>query len=500
MDLIQELSFILSNNKPTEFDAYIPPHSKLRQLYELVTLGKVQNDEEAANVIYESSRSDKRYLMLKRNLVQKLSDMVYLYPYTDSEEAAYATIQFQLEKELTIAEKLLLQNVYHNPSKIIAKVEQTAEKYFFIDMQVLAAKSFRSVYALKGFPKETQAYDEKVSRLMQYQHYYNASRGMWEKLYSQTKFVLSKTAGIIQEANAAATQIRAWLAVYENPFMRLYFLQIKILSAYQNDQQAEVLQYIQALEAHVQAYPFIKDRILSLSIPYYYARYYRDTKNLKRAEESVFDCYALCDYRAFNKFQIQELYFDILIKMEAYTQALELLNEVVTVAQFEFLNPYDQSAWALREAFIYFIFYQQNDEEALAKLRIFGQAKSLHVFLEQSKKSVKDKYGYNINLLIARVILFKINGLSDVDNEGNNMKVYAHRYLKAYKNTRTGIFFTYLSKVASRGFDAEELQIWGEKLEKKLQALGNETYAVHEIIPYPKLWKLLIDIQKKPLD
>ena len=240
MDLINEFAYILSKNKPDEFNSVLPANSKIRKLYHLIISGEVKNDEEASKLIYNSTKADKKYLMLKRNLVQKLSELVYLHNYEAVDKDNYMNIHFQVEKELLIAEKLLLKNVYHNPTKIITKVEQTAEKYFFIDIQVSAARKFRSVYSLKGFPKETQAYDEKVKKLVKFQNYYNASRGMWEKLYSKTKYTPSRTNDIIKECQEAIQTIREWLKLYSSPFIKIYYYKIAILLNHQLNNQQQI--------------------------------------------------------------------------------------------------------------------------------------------------------------------------------------------------------------------------------------------------------------------
>ncbi|MBI9068415.1 MAG: hypothetical protein JEZ09_14060 [Salinivirgaceae bacterium] len=497
MDLINEFAYILSKNKPTDFNTVLPVNSKIRRLYDLVVSNKAKNDTEASKLIYDSTKADKKYLMLKRNLVQKLSDLVYLQNYQETENENYMTIHFQVEKELLIVEKLLLKNVYHNPTKIITKVEQTAEKFFFIDIQVAAARKFRSVYSLKGFPKETVAYDEKVKQLTKYQNYYSASRGMWEKLYSKTKYSIAKTNEIVREALEYSQNISKWLKDYDSPFIRLYYHQINILLYHQLNQQPKVLEHITKTEKLITDFPFIDTKALQLDINYYFARYFRDTHQIELAEQNLTKCLEKSDYRAFDKFLIQELNFDIKIKQKQYTEAANILNEVVNTPQFQFLDANDKSAWVIREAFIFFLLHMENNQELINKLSIFGDEKSLHYFLEKANKSTKDKFGYNINLLIIRVLLFKIYKQTDIDNEGNNLSIYYHRYLKKLNSKRTVAFFRHLGKSASQDFDYNELIIRKEKFLNRLKEINDPNYDVFEIIPYEKFWELLIQLSEK---
>jgi hypothetical protein len=496
MDLINEFAYILSKNTPNDFDTALPVNSKVRTLYELVTSGKAKNDKEAAKIIYDSSKVDKKYLMLKRNLVQKLSDLVYLQSYEETDDENYMTIHFQVEKELLIAEKLLLQNVYHNPTKIISKVEQTAEKYFFIDIQVMAARKFRSVFALKGFPKETESYDEKVKQLVKYQNYYNASRGMWEKIYSKTKYTVAKTDKIINEAAGYIKKIEQWLKKYNSPFIKGYLFQIQILYYHQQNQHENIWLTIQEIIDLVTEYPFIDNKAMRLDLNYYMARYFRDIKHIDKAEQHTQACLNLSDYRAFNRFLIQELNFDLQIKKENYTEALKVLNEIKSTPQYQFLDPYDQSAWTLREGFLFIALKVENDHKLIINIPILGQEKALSNFLVATKKSIKGKYGYNIMLLLVRVLLFKIFDQQEIDNEGNNLLIYYHRYLKEINSQRTVAFFRHLGKSAAQGFDIEEMEIRKTKFHNRLQEINCPYYDAYEIIPYERFWDMVMELAK----
>ncbi len=496
MDLINEFAFILSKNKPAEFNAALPANSKIRKLYDLIISKQVKNDDEASKTIYNSTKADKKYLMLKRNLVQKLSELVYLHNYEEVETDNYMNIHFQVEKELLIAEKLLLKNVYHNPTKIIAKVEQTAEKYYFIDIQVSAARKFRSVFSLKGFPKETAEYDEKVKRLTKFQNYYTDARGMWEKLYSKTKYTSSVSEAVINDCTEALDKIGSWLKFYDSPFMKLYFYKIGILLNHQKNNQNQILKYLKQISQLISDYPFINTKSLQLDINYYYARYYRDTKQIEQAQKQIETCLEISDYRAFDKFLIQELSFDIQLKKGDYLQAGKIITEVLSVPQYQFLNNYDKAAWVIREAYIFFIYKALGKNEEIALLPLFSKPKSLHYFLEKSKKWSKDKYGYNVALLIIRVLLYKINELEDVESEGSNMLVYYHRYLKPIQ-TRTSIFFYQLAKAILQSCTEDVLLNRQQKLLNQFHELNESSYDSFEMIPYETFWELIMSFYLK---
>jgi len=486
MDLINEFGFILSKQQQSEFDTLIPAKSKLAQLYNLIISGKVQNDEQAAKIIYNSDKSDKKYLMLKRNLVNKLSDLIFLQNYYESNEENYKTIKFQVEKELVIAEKLLSRNVYHNPNKIIKKVEQTAQKYYLIDTQVAACRLFRTVYSLKGFPTETIKYDSKLRELTKYQQFVSEAYGMWEKLYALTKYSRANTNELYLQALSYTHTIKNWINEYTNPFLLLNLYRIELIGFNQSNNYKSFFDSNTKLEKLAIEFPFINSKSLQLEINYNYATYYRNTNQLKESKKHINKCLNLSDYRAFDKFLIQELNWDINLKSSEFDKAAIILNEVFTVPQYQLLDPLDKSAWAIREAYLYYIFYiQQNQTFSLPN---FGKSLDIEAFLKRTKKSSKDKVGYNINLLIIRLLLFKISNNKEIDKEGNNLKIYFHRYLKELNSKRTLLFFKQLSKIASSGFFLNELDENSKILILKTQ----KTFDTLEWIPYDLLWEYII--------
>jgi hypothetical protein len=484
MELIKELHFVLTQQQAAVLEKIIPASSKLRLLYQLIVDHEVNNDEEAALRIYNSSRIDKKYLMLKRSLVHKLSDLVFKLSGSDSLLSNYETIRLIVAKELLIAEKMLNENVYHNPSKIIAKAEQLANQYFLIDLQLEAAIKLRSVYALKGYPAETALYQDKVNHLQVINQQLTDAKGFWDIIYSKTKFSNAKTQTLFVEAQSYHAKIEGWLKNNFNPYLKLYAIRIGLIANHQNNNFNSVFHLLTNYQLLLENYPFLAGKQTVLDLHHQFALYYRNVKQLEQALDQVNKCLQLSLYQAFNRFLIQEIHFDILLKMEAYHEALLLLNEVMLQAQFPFLDPYDKSVWALREAYLYFIFYATHKESPIQQLTNFAHGIDINRFLDQTKKSAKDKYGHNISLQ-----LLLIKDPKRIEYEGNNLMVYFHRYMKALPDQRTLLFFKSLSKLAAQGFLPEQVKQTEENLLKELHQLDTH-YDTNELIPYPVFWQL----------
>jgi len=491
MDLINEFHYFLSHKPNTDLEKAVPPGSKMRKLFDLIITHQVNNDDQAAKLIYNTTRADKRYLMLKRNLVQKLSELVFHTTRTEEFGSNYETIRFLVNKELLIAEKLLTENVYHNPVKIISKVEQIAEMYYLIDIQLEAALKFRSVYALKGFPDETMIYDEKVKKLLHFQEIHVRSQGYRELLYSKTKFFLGQNVEVYSQAIEFSNKIADWLTEYDSPFLRLNYFRILLIAYQQNNQQHEIGDVLNLFEELINRFEYLRSKQILLEYHYQVALHLRNTGQLNQALSHVKTCLELSDYGAFNRFLVQALHLDIYVKLEETDSAIAILSEVTSIPQFQFLDAYDKSAWAIREAYLFFLSYASGNSSAIKKLPNFNEDFDLNQFLERTKKSGKDKYGYNIMMLLIRLPLLAIKDAKRVEYEGSNLMIYYHRYLKEFGSKRTHLFFRTVSKLASQGFSDAQLAEKEAAFLSELASFKDISYDPVELIPYERFWVLM---------
>lgn len=493
MDLINELSYLVSRNKNNDLNSFLPPESKIRKLYDLIIADQNISNEEAARLIYSSSKSAKKYLMLKRNLVKKLSDMVFLQENKQPENDNYQTIEFQEEKKLIIAKKLLYHNVYHNPYKIISKIITRASKHYLIDLEVNATQLLRTIYALKGFPNETIQCHNRLNELIPLQDIMIKSKGMWELLCASTKYTNAQTSQTLGNCQKYTTQIQQYLKQYDSPFLKLHLCFIKILEYKQCNLYPPLLEQIQELDLLLKEHPSLKINKHKLKLNYEYAHYYYSTKQLDTAEKYIVSCLSLCDYRAFDKFEIQILHFNIAFKMNKRSTAKHIIQEVYATKQFELLNNKDKAIWAINQMYLT-ISTAKNWQNNTPELQLSNE-----FFAKQTKAITTDKYGYNIILQITKLVLALFKNKASYDNLGNNMLTYYHRYLRDIHCLRTQNFFHLLSKAAVSDFNQKKTEEFKTQFDHQVKTLRLYYFSSYEILPYEVLWKLIIQLSQPNL-
>jgi len=484
MDLIKELGYLMEVGKPKSFHEFIPKDSKMDQLYRAIQQGKVSNDEEAARTIYDSSSKDKKYLMLKSNLIKKLSELVLLSEHTESKKKNFVKNKFHLLQQLTLAEKMLFQSVYFNAEKITLKVLAEAEKISLSEVKIKCYQLLRRINSLKGNMVEAKRYHQKLVSLVQNWVIENESQGRVEILLSQTKYSRAHASVVVKEADAYIEELNTWRSIYSDPFIHLNYYRTHLIRLFQMNDWQGFREEMAQLEALLKMNPFLETIILRQEINLHQIRYNICRRNLSDAGLLTRSTLKLTDYRAYNKFQFQAEHVDILIKCKAYSKSLKILNEVWNTPEFEKLDKAELGIWEIKKAFLMVIYELTGTKNQLKK------DFNLQDFYVRCAPINKDKLGYNLQFLCVRLLLVWLLDKGDVDNEGHNLKIYYQRYLKDSALERTRFFFQRLSRISRNYFNPERCRSNVYDFYEQLRPM-NDTYDYCELVPYDHLMDMI---------
>lgn len=486
MELLSELIYILNRNSAGSPGDILPKGSKARKLFNIISKSKALSDEDAAKIIYKGSYKDKKYLMLKRNLVRSLSEFVFEVNTFDKEQMNYHKFIFSAKKELMTAEKLLNLNVYHNAEKMILRVKAFAEKFQILEIQITSVKLLRTLYTLKGSSKEVEFYNAELTKLNTFFIYELEATGNLNILESKLKYTIGKYKEIAEEAYQYLLKIREWQKASSNPTLNLICLKIGLICSYHSNDTEEWLLTLLKLDDLIDLYPIFKTDSHKLYMNVEWAKYYRTTANIREASKYIDKALEQSEYAAFNKFEVQALNFDIKIKDENYEQAGKILKEVKKCHQFYLLEAPDKAAWVLREAYLYFILLTINDIPGIEKYTpTFAANSSVSNLANTCKAISKDKKGYNYMLVVIKDVLMQYKYPSHTESIGDNLMVYHQRYLKDSVEERSKYFLKIFANAARLNFSYKNNVNEKKKTKTGLMA---KTFDAAEIIPYERLF------------
>ena len=245
--------------------------------------------------------------------------------------------------------------------------------------------------------------------------------------------------------------------------------------------------------ALIDRYPYLKIPTVKLRLLLIQARYSRRLQQTDEAQKYIDDALLISDYRAFNRFEVQEINFDLQMKKGDYVKAGFILKDVRNAPQYEHVFLQDKAVWYICEAYLYFILKYQNKLSLAEELTPnFRNGFSLRHFVEQTRHIIPDKKGYNVMLLIIKYLFLYKKDEEMRIKEAGNLRIYFHRYLKDIPAERTKSFYKALYRLGRDNFELNKIIEKDIYLHDKFNAMkDNPTYDNLELIPYEVLWEVI---------
>lgn len=181
---------------------------------------------------------------------------------------------------------------------------------------------------------------------------------------------------------------------------------------------------------------------------------------------------------------------------ELYALILNVINSK-NYKKFLVQNEY----WTVIEAYIQFQIRMNKIDPSLEtsgrKLRPFSLAR----FLNDVPKFSKDKRGLNISILIIQFLFLLLDRkYSKLIDRLDAIKQYSYRYLKNDESYRSNLFIKMLLKVAEADFHPIAAERYTKDMHAKLIASNpsvNFQSTEIEVIPYEKLWEIVMELLEK---
>lgn len=452
----------------------------MRLLYELVKEDPMITADSASIQIYGCYSSDKRFIMLKRNLTNRLIELILLAE-NKGHGKDYQKVMFECNQKIAVANKLLLVDSVSSAEYMMLKAMKKAKEYFLVGVQIQCAVVLRKVYEIKGSPGQVSKFQSLISNLAQETEAIEEGRGYSELINSVVKYSRSQTVKIGKESLKYSIALGKSYEVYKNPFFRIFQFQLLLVHYYQmldyDNFQSTIENYSHFLETH----PFLKTHEVSYGLDLMILQRQLTEKRHSDARRHLNKLVKKSSNH--ERFHLQGLQFELKLRNNNFQEAYDMLNMVYHSPYFGQLLEVERASWTIRSAYLQITamaYHKQTDNPGF-------DLNKMHDFYEKCSKITKDKSGYNVQYLMIKVLLLWIKDAIDFESESNNLKVYYQRYLKKSHCERTKRFFNKLERLIRFGFDKHRFNYLTSQLIDDFEALHK--YIDHnEIITYEQLW------------
>ncbi|QQS49853.1 MAG: hypothetical protein IPM71_09515 [Bacteroidota bacterium] len=495
MDQIKELGNIIYKERPDLFAMLAHTDSKKSMLFRAIMEGMVNTDQSASMLIYGKLDKGKKYQMLKRNLKDKLIELL---------NDLHSRHQPRLEKEIDecrekiiLAENLLANNVFHFAEKMLLQVNRRAELHQLFSILAETSKLFSQINSLKGYPDEVERWNKQYEQFQILNQEQQRAIGFLNYLNAYFVHHCGLQSEIALKIDEYANSIAHWAHDKTAPNLRLVLLQIKIKGALHQNQFSEIEALIKQEEGLLKKNPFFDNKTLRLNMLLANSGISITKGDLSQADLFLQQAYEQSDYKSFRRFEVQALLFSLKIKQLAHLEAGEIIREVSSTYEFTLFHPEAKAAWHLRKAYLFLILSANQNNEAIQTFLPEFLAENLVLALDENcKKLFKDKQGFHLHYLIVRLLLSWKSSLTEVYYIGKNMQLYYYRNLKNMQELRLKNLFRSLASLAINGFRFSDIAEQ-ETLFKK--SLSEQHYInrfdLNEIVPAEMLYKILLQIK-----
>lgn len=468
--------------------------SKIQEFYDLLQEGKVEDEDEAAQLLYGTDKQASSYQKLRSVVKNRMISALFLI---DLKQASYKDRQrayYECYRDWAAAKMLFGKQARTAAITISRKLLKVARQFEFTELLVDILQTLRVFHAtIEGDFKKYEKYNTELKQMQALWMQENRAEELYLEL--SIAFVNTKAtrAGLQEKARAYYRSIEQLLQEYDSYRLHLCGRLIEV------SEHTVVNDYAQTIGVCERAIAFFKGKRFEAPIPlqiFYYqqAICFLQFRRFDEAAQAAEHSSDFIEPGTFNWFKLKELLMLLYMHSERYEQAFTEVEEVLAHIGFSALPENVQETWKIAQAYCHFLGKAGQIKE------LSDSTFRLARFLNEMELFSRDKKGMNIHLLLLELLLQIADGhYGALIDRVEAMDKYRTRYLGEEELRRSNHFLKMLLHLPKNAFDRAKAQEKAAEDHEALLALpielANQAYTA-ETIPYEKLWELTLGFLK----
>ncbi|MEO6165906.1 MAG: hypothetical protein ABIO46_09890 [Chitinophagales bacterium] len=457
------------------------------KLFKGIADGTFNTDDEAAIALYQTTSRDKKYLMLKSRLKDRLINTLFFLNHKKIQDSPYQKAVYQCNRNYFCSKILLTHGARTSAISMAKSTLSLAQQFDLNEIVLLCSRMLRHHYAMMGLKREYNQFDQLAGSSLKLVKSENRAELMYESLLSQ----VARSKAYKPELAATAKE---------------YFNQSKELSKYQQSFHLHLLHY----RIGLLYYQVIRNYRLTLNLCNRLQAFLKKNHRYRLASREgeiallkMVCCLYLNDYKngklnaeeslklyvqgSNNWFVALENYFLLAMHVGKYKQAAEIFELATSHQRFQYLSAEKSEEWKIFEAYLNYVLPG----------KIKGKDFKILKFINEVPIYSKDKEGLYPAILIAQLLYMIDRDDEDrIEKNIESLRIFSSRYLTGKKSVRTTIFVKMLRQLINCRYKPERIKAKSSIHLKKLnesdyrQQAENETM---EIIPYEDIWNIILN-------
>lgn len=495
-----EISKIVTKKKVRKieiFDDHSLKHknSKFNEFYEALMVGKFKNDRDAASFLYSCSPTDDKYRQLKSRFRKRLLNTLFFLDVNLPSTSNYDRAYYSCNKDWTLVKILLSNNAPHTAASLAKQILTTGLKYKFADVIVNCSRILRKYAADVADEKNYESYDQYSK---QFQNVLDAeirSEELFQRVIMNYYKPPSKNANLAERIDTYCDALVGLSEIYDSPIV---IYNMYMVWAYRYEMLKDfnaMLEVCEKAENYIKEKPayYQADKLATFQLKKMSAYLHiRDWKNGKINAEK---CLQSFPEGSDTWFTFMEYYLLLAIHTDNYINAVAIFNKAFNHSKFKKQAISEKEKWKVYDNYLNYIIESQGEKNPVL---LSQRRKSFRIsrFLNDPILYPKDQRIFTVHMVVAQILfLLEKNSYNAITERIDRLKSYANRQLKKEEYFRAIQFIRLLQQLNKADFDVSQLsntEKYYNRLVDDVPFFYRGLISELEIIPYDKLWNLIL--------
>ena len=494
-----EISKIVTKKKVRKieiFDDHSLKHknSKFNEFYEALMANKFKNDRDAASFLYSCSPTDDKYRQLKSRFRKRLLNTLFFLDINMPSTSSYNRAYYSVNKDWTLVKILLSNGADFTAASLARQILTIALKFKFADVIVNCSRILRKYSAEIG---DEKGYEQCDQYSKQFQNVLDAeirSEELYQRVIMNYLKPPSKNEDLLEKIDTYCEALVGLSEIYDSPIV-IYNMYLVWAYRYEmlHDFSA-MLEVCNKAETYISENPlyYQDDKLATFQLKKMSA--YLHLKDWKNGKINAEKCLQSFPQGSDTWFNFMEYYILLAVQTDNYINAIAIYNEATENNKFKKLNATTREKWKIYDIYLNYIIESQGNKNPI----LLTQRKKtfrLSRFLNDPILYPKDQRIFTVLLVVAQILFFlEKKSYSQVTERIERLKSYANRQLKKEEYFRAIQFIRLTQQLVKADYQVENLS----NIEKYYQRLIETPFFFRgltpelEVIPYEKLWKMIL--------
>ena len=449
-------------------------------------------DEEAAEALYGTSKSDQRYRTLKSRTYERLLHSVLFLQVKQPEHSEYLSYYYRCTRNLICAQSLMRFASRKAGYHVAQKTLTIAQKYEFTDICLTLAVLMRETAGFWGQRKKFEHYNALVEKYFRTLEAEYRSDALLDMFVMEGELASKTRQHIIHYGQTVQEEVDALAKRHGSHLLKLNSYRLEILMANMMDDPERMIVACDKAIDYLTSNPHLSQ---PARLGEFRLRKMMQLIIVRRPREAFESSDVVVNsFREAGNNWYLAAYFAAATALQSCE--FDAADRYVTMAtghrKYSLIGEQQKETWMIVSAYVHLAqrlgLYTPDDPSKYKHFR-------LSTYLNSVPEVSKSKKIVNVLILISHVYFLILDGkLDDAEKRIEYLKVYGSRYLKEKHFNRIRIFLRMLQAIPRNSFESSEIRRDNHDLFAQLELTKHEHLPtlINEYIPFEVMYESLL--------